>query len=334
MTLVAKNLGSVAGYDLLQRNAYGVETSISSGPLYFWWQSYQSGLPYSSTVATNEIDALQLWWNPLAGCNGSPDPHGDCLLQDTNLGYGHGEWRGGGESLGVNVPEWKVPGADMYEIAWPGDYQTIVGSVPGIFSLPLANMTPYQTPGINYVSLSPPFATAYGVPFQPDAGQHPNPAGALASAYEQLQAFDDLPLQGGAYDPPFTLVSGQLYQYVPGTVTDPDDFVTSGSVAYINRKLMATGAACGSHPLVDVSGPGSSISTGTGSSYTYCVARGSGECYSGSAVGNVYVNCPGVTYSFCNGAATHGGTPLGVGNDICVGNLAKVANGITQYQSS
>jgi hypothetical protein len=331
MTLVAKNLDGVAGYDLLQRDSYGVETSISSGPLYFWWQSYQSGLPYASTVATNEIDALQLWWNPLAGCNGSPDPHGDCLLQDTNLGYGHGEWRGGGESLGVNVPEWKVPGADMYEIAWPGDYQTIVGSVPGIFSLPLANMTPYQTPGINYVSLSPPFATAYGVPFQPDAGQHPNPAGAVASAYEQLQAFDDLPLQGGAYDPPFTLVSGQLYQYVPGTVTDPDDFVTSGSVAYINRKLMATGAACGSHPLIDVSGPGSSISTGTGSSYTYCVARGSGECYSGSAAGNVYVNCPGVTYSFCNGAATHGGTPLGVGNDICVGNLAKVANGITQY---
>ena len=324
MTLLVKNYGGVNGQWLLERDTDGVEASVPSGPIYFWWQSYQSIEPYN---ATNASGSLRVWWNPLTGCAGAPDPHGNCLLQDTNLGYGQGEWRDGGEALGVNVPAWKVPGAAMSEIAWPSDYQTIVGSAPGIFSLPFANVTPYQTAGVNFVSQSPPFATAFGEPFQPDAGQHPNPAGALASPYEQLQAFDNIPLQGGAYDPTFTPVSGQLYLYQPGTVTDADDFVTSGSVAYINRKLMATGASCGSHPLIDVSGPGSSISTATGSSYTYCVARGSGECYSGSAPGNVYVNCPGVTSAYCNGAAT----PLGAGNDICVGNLAKAANGIAQF---
>jgi hypothetical protein len=119
----------------------------------------------------------------------------------------------------------------------------------------------FAVPEVNYVLSSTPFAGAYGVPFQPDGGGHPNAAGVNSGPYEDIRAFDNVPIQGGSYDPPFSLVSGQLYYYRPGTVTDPDDFYTSGTTAYINRKLMATGAACGSHPLIDISGPGSSMAT-------------------------------------------------------------------------
>jgi hypothetical protein len=94
---------------------------------------------------------------------------------------------------------------------------------------------------------------------------------------------------------------------------------------------MATGASCGSHPLIDLSGPTSSIATGTLGSYTYCIARANGECYTGSTAGQVYVNCPGVTSTTCAGSGIHGGTPLGVGNDICVGNIGNAANAIIQY---
>jgi len=332
LTLRIKNYGGTPGLWVFQRGAYGVERALASGAT-FRWESYQSVTPPGTT---NANQAVAVWWNPLTGCGGSPDPHGNCLLQDTNTSIGHGEWRNNGEAVTVNVPAWGFQGA-MSFISWPTDYQTIVGSPPAIFSYPPANSTPNQAPEVNFVSGSPPFAGAFGVPFQPDGGSHPNAAGAHAptgvngAPYEALQAFDNIPVQGGAYDPPFTSVAGQLYRYRPGAVTDPDDFYTAGSVAYINRKLMATGAACGSHPLIDRSGPGSSMGTDTSGSYSYCVARANGECYSGSNTGDVYVNCPGVINAYCSGVATHGGAPVGVGNDICVGNISNVADAIIQF---
>jgi hypothetical protein len=341
MTLKIKNYGGTSGAWVFQRNTYGAEKAVN-GPISLWWESYQSSIAPTS-VAVN--GAVQVFWNPLAGCNGAPDPHGNCLIQDANEFHGHAEWRNGGESQVVNVPILKIPGTASGFEAWPNVYQTLVGAVttpctysaipnpPGtcILGYPPANVTPFAVPGVNYVLSSTPFDGAYGVPFQPDGGGHPNAAGANAGSYESIRAFDNVPIQGGSYDPPFALVAGQLYSYRPATVTDPDDFYTANTTAYINRKLMATGAACGSHPLIDISGPGSSITTGAANSYTYCVARAGGECYSGSLAGDVYVNCPGVLYPHCSGVATHGGTPLGVGNDICVGNIAKEANAITQY---
>ena len=327
MTLKIKNYGGTNGAWVFQRNTYGAEKAVT-GPISLWWESYQSSIPPTSTAVSG---AVQVFWNPLAGCGGQPDPHGNCLIQDPNEFHGHAEWRNGGESQVVNVPGWKIPGnANSFE-EWPNVYQTLIGSVPAILQYPAANVTPQAVPGVNYVLSSTPFAGAYGVPFEPDGGGHPNAAGANAGAYESIRAFDNIPIQGGIYDPPFTLLSGQLYSYRPGTVTDPDDFYTPGSVAYIDRKLMATGAACGSHPLIDVSGPGSVIATGGSSSYTYCMARTGSECYAGSLPGDIYVNCPGVLYPRCSGVATHGGTPLGAGNDICIGNIAKEANAITQY---
>ena len=139
------------------------------------------------------------------------------------------------------------------------------------------------------------------------------------------------PLQGGGADPIFTHVDGQLYAATPNLVTDPDDIFGSGSVASINRKLMATAASCGSHPLIDVSAPGSTISSGSDASYTYCIARVNGECAPKSSAGQVFVNCPGVIWSRCTGSGIHGGTPSGVGNDICVSNMGAAANTVRQF---
>jgi hypothetical protein len=322
VTLKIKNYGGTGGAWVFQRNAYGTEKAVA-GPLALWWESYQSLLPPGST---DQSLAVQVFWNPLTGCGGSPDPHGNCLIMDTNEYNSHAEWRNGGESQLVSVPEWSEP-----IWGWPFDYQTILGSVPGILSLPFANVTPSKTAAVNYVSAEGPFAGVYGHPWGFDGGNHPNAAGANATAYESVRAFDNIPVQGGGGDPAFTLATGQLYVATPSLVTDPDDFFGSGSTVAINRKLMAQGNSCGSHPLIDISGPGSSISTGTSGSYTACFARANGECYTDSTVGQVYVNCPGVISTSCAGSGIHGGTPLGVGNDICVGNINRAANAIIQF---
>jgi len=332
MTLKIKNYGGVNGAWVFQRNTYGAEAAVT-GPLSLWWISYQSAIPATSTNASAVVN---VFWNPLTGCAGAPDPHGNCLMQDNNEFHSHAEWRDGGESQTVNVPEWSQP-----IWGWPFDYQTILGAVPCILGVPFANVTPFQVAvgtcanspaaGVNYVAAEPPFAGVYGHPWGFDAGNHPNAAGANASPYESIRAFDNMPVQGGQNEPAFSPLTGQLYAATPGLVTDPDDIFGSGNFVPINRKLMATGASCGSHPLIDLSGPGSSIATGTAGSYTYCIARAGGECYPGSTTGEVFVNCPGVISTTCAGTAIHGGTPLGVGNDICIGNIGNAANAIIQY---
>ena len=323
LTLVYKGPN---GAWIFERNRYGAQKAIPSGPVILWWQSYQSSLPPGATVAVNVPSAMTVYWNPTAGCGGLPDPHGNCLMQDTNETIGHGEWRDGGEAVSTNVPVWIQP-----FWGWPTDYQTIVGGVPGILSKPFANETPAQAPGVNYTSTDPPFAGVYGHPWGFDLGTHPNPAGANASANESIRAFDNIPVQGSAYDPQFTSVAGQLYSATPAAVTDPDNIFGAGNTPAINRKLMAQGNSCGAHPLVDLSGPGSHIPSDTAASYTVCYARAGGECYPGSAAGQVYVNCPGVVWNYCSGTSIHGGTPLGVGNDICVGNQGAASDAVRQF---
>ena len=320
LTLVQKGAD---GHWVFRRNSYGAQAAIPKGPLTLWWIGRQWSVPPGSATANSSLAA---YWNVLAGCGGAPDPHGNCLLQDTNNTSGHGEWRDGGEAVATNVPAWRHP-----VTGWPTDYQTAVGSVPKILQLPFADVTPGKAAGVNYTSASPPFAGVSGEPWGFDAGSHPNAAGANAAAGESIRAFDNTPIQGGAFDPVFKWVKGQLFVATPGLVSSPDDIFGSEGVAAINRKLMATGASCGSHPLIDRSGPGSGMVTGTEGSYTYCVARVKGECSPGSTVGQVYVNCPGVAWNRCTGSGIHGGTPMGVGNDICVANVGAAANAVRQF---
>jgi hypothetical protein len=149
-----------------------------------------------------------------------------------------------------------------------------------------------------------------------------------------LEAFDVRPQLGGSQAPPFTAVSGQLYLSTWGGVQDPDTLTntnSSGLISKLNRKLVGTAAACGAHPLVDISGPGSLIDGTSANSYKYCVVRVNGECYSGSVLGQVYVNCPNVVVPSCSGNGIHGGSTMGMGSDICLFNAASTAQMAVQF---
>src|SRR5262249_21892864 len=60
--------------------------------------------------------------------------------------------------------------------------------------------------------------------------------------------------------------------------------------------------------------------------YKYCVALVSGECRTGSAAGDVYVNAPNVQALNCLGS--DGPNPQNL--DICIGNLPTYAQAIPQ----
>jgi hypothetical protein len=375
MTLVQKNSG---GQWVFQRGTKAAELAVSE-PIELWWESYQSLMPPGGN---NSSLADNVFWNPTAGCNGSPDPHGNCLIMDQNETNGHAEWQDGGYAAATNVPRWE----ETY-YGWPTSYQTIVGSITTpctysnlcVLAYPYADnlpdpdtqANPYPPPtnftwqtGVNYSNANPGFACygsglfscTYGVPWGSDAGSHPNPAGAN-DPNNGGYAFDNTPVQGGGQDPSFTLVTGQLYEATPclsstcglpttGSETNGDniyfDYGCIPCTAPIFRKVLATGASCGSHPLIDLSGPSSTITPDTTGPYTYCIARTAGECgctssvggctgVPTSSVGDVYVNCPGVLHTYCSGVATIGGTPLGVGNDICVGNIGVSGDAIRQF---
>jgi len=323
MMLVAKGAN---GLWTLQRAANGTsQKAISTTPIQLEWGS-PNGIPVTGYAAGTPQNA---YWNPVSGCGGSPDPNGNCLLQDNNETFSHGEWRDGGAAATTNAPAWNVEVGGWN--SWPTVYQTSVGQVPAILELGVANLTPGAVLGVNYTSYSPPFAGAWGYPWTLNAGAHPNAGGALASANESIRAFDNTPIQGGSASPAFTWITGQLYVSTPANVVDADDFYGTGNVAYINRKLMAQCHSCGNHPLIDISARNSSIATDATGSYTVCYARNANECHTGSTVGQIYVNCPGIISKSCSGSSIHGGQPLGVGNDICVGNQGIANNAVRQF---
>ena len=114
---------------MFERNSYGAEPAIPSGPVTLWWIGIQSSVPAGGTTQNGSLAA---YWNPLAGCGGAPDPHGNCLIQDTNNTSGHGEWRDGGEAVATNVPEWA-----QAIWGWPTDYQTASGRLLKSLACPL-----------------------------------------------------------------------------------------------------------------------------------------------------------------------------------------------------
>ena len=124
----------------------------------------------------------------------------------------------------------------------------------------------------------------------------------------------------------YSNVSGQLWKAVY-TATTPD--VLSGSSIGLHRKIYATAASSGIHPLTDVSGPGSGIDGTAANSYKYCIARLDGECYAGSRAGEIYVNAPGVVFPFCQGNNTSGQTQPAA-NDICISDMPPLGESLVQ----
>jgi len=314
--LVAKGSN---GLWTFQSNMYGAAQAMSGAPITLTWQSVETIIP-----PAGQMNFENAFWNPLTGCNGSPDPHANCMMQDSNDDGAHEYWRDGSATGAVNIPLWSVLGQ------WPFGYRSTPGAVPASISFPWAHDVPDAVPSVSMVAGNPLFAGAVGGAWPGEASSHPNPPGDLASAYEQARAFDYLTFGGNpftftAWNPTFTNVSGQLYS-TSLSVTDPDD------IGYFNRKLLSTSASCGDHPLTDVSGPNSAIDGTPTHSYQYCFPRANGECVSGSTVGQVYVNCPGLIAPYtCNGTGLIGATQLGVGNDVCLHNSSAVQQMVGQF---
>ena len=109
------------------------------------------------------------------------------------------------------------------------------------------------------------------------------------------------PIEGDNGITAISRVSGQLFR-VGMNVLDSGVAGTAGT----RRKIFPTFAYCGSHPMVDVSGPSSTIDDSAADSYKYCFAEADGECRDAAhsrstRYGEMYANCPGNDGSTCGG---------------------------------
>jgi hypothetical protein len=176
---------------------------------------------------------------------------------------------------------------------------------------------------------SPAFAGAKGFDYGSTTSKHPSyhQDEAQAPASEQRWFLDMLPFDGGTFfssNPGATLISGQLYQYIPAQGLPPD------------RKHLATLASTGGSSLLDISGPGSLISDRPSDSYKYCIANVAGECRAGSLPGDILINAPNVK-DFGDGRVhrlalncTGADGPVPINVDLCLGNIGAWAQGMIQ----
>ena len=167
---------------------------------------------------------------------------------------------------------------------------------------------------------SPSFAGSRGLSYGSTTSKHPSyhQVEGIAPQSELGWFMDSMSFDGGQFYSAAegaTKISGQLYKWNP-----------SPEAPALARKQVATLAISGGYALRDISGPGSQLSDTASDSYKYCVALAAGECRTGSAAGDVYVNAPNVQHLNCMGA--DGPNPQVL--DICVGNLSTYTQAMTQ----
>lgn len=121
------------------------------------------------------------------------------------------------------------------------------------------------------------------------------------------QYVDDHPFYGGSpvLASNVTLAGGQLFRI-------------RGLDVSTKYKLIPYFANSGSRAMKEVSGPSAMLTTDSSTQFQWCVALAAGECYSGSAAGDIYFNAPGITNQFCTNNWITLQTTLTIPNDICV----------------
>jgi hypothetical protein len=299
------------------------------------------------------------YWRPKV------DPTGASLTaENASWSTDHQYDRDGNAMAANNAGALACPGTSPYFMS----EQQRLGSVPSITSA-----TIYTT------SVNTAFAgSCFGLALPNDLQSHPNPGGANVAStfgYDYFpQVYGGQSIGGQGYantaNAAWTNVAGTLYTYTPPTICpsgctmtqcptgftcDVDDPVIpavhpigQGNLwGQINFKLTGTALSCGAHPLVDISGPSSSIGTTAAYNYEFCRARANGECYPGSSAGQMFVNCPnlitpGIQDGNISGLpanyfsrvpvnAAVGGYPMGMGNDILVYNASMHSNKVSQF---
>ncbi len=230
--------------------------------------AHASGATALARCTASTVKSESTWWNYQA------DPHGANLsgrTVDTDTPYfmsGHGVFGLGIFTLFDN-------GADCTRNA--GGPVCLVSRTGPV-------STSIHQPPQTYVNVYPPFA---GVTSGMYALQsHASRAQMTASDFEKQWVLDSNPILDGYFlKTSVTKVAGTAQLYVAAKA--------------LNSKQVPAYASCGSHPLLDVSGPGSVIGDGAVDAYKYCVPNAAGECRAGSARGQIYLNCPGLTYLGC-----------------------------------
>jgi hypothetical protein len=121
-------------------------------------------------------------------------------------------------------------------------------------------------------------------------------------ASQQFSDFDLRPCVylGSGFTGYATSPAANLWKFT-STTTDGDNLTGLGGTGdtghtSIARKLQATMALAGEQPLIDVSGPGSTIDGTSAHAWQYCIARRAGECagadHPATAIGDIYANWP------------------------------------------
>jgi len=260
----------------------------------------------------------QNWWNL------STDPHGNSiqLIQDSIANH---------DSYAYNPATGK--GSALAE---PGSWSACYNYSPG-------TNCPTRTSGCAagaastcayVVTNSPAFAGVTKGGTGNSYTKHPT-APQQINGSDLTWGLDVNPIQGNSSANPqknasnntLTAVEGNLYYFTP----DPS----------YDLKNLATIATVGWRPLLDVSGPSSSIGGTSADNCKYCYVYVAGECYSGSAAGNVYVNAPYLVVGPYNTTGSHcfdgngnmlPGFPAYTESELCFNNTGGLLNELVQIK--
>jgi hypothetical protein len=193
-----------------------------------------------------------------------------------------------------------------------GCYNVRFAGLPAAFTAPSFN-----------VASNPVFHGLVGVGYPNPIDIHPGHTQYLASPNENRWIGDARPFLGddagtltGSISSPGVQLSGNLYKF------------TSSQTGRLRPRVLPTMAACGANPLLDISGPASTITGGSSNAYNYCITLNGGECVSGSSPGDVYVNCPQIKDPYCSYQGVGGSDPET--RDICVTDMGAYALSATQ----
>lgn len=237
----------------------------------------------SGAVLTAVCKMTPIFWKFLADPNGT-DITNTNFVADPN-------WPMGGHDDATTGLQLTEGGQIRYTAS--GDLLSLIGQ-------PLTRTIP----------LSPSFAGA-------DAGcngnactQHPSAGAPGAPWYMDFTRFDGV----GSMTTRQTLtqISGQLYKFSTEYAINPKYFAMAG----VTDAPWSTGGK-GPHEFLDVSP--AALSTTSADSYKYCIANAAGECNTGSAKGDVFINLPGTPNLFCQSWG-----------DPCFGNFSAYNNAIIQ----
>ncbi len=253
--------------------------------------------------------------------NWGADPHGmnqdgTTIPSDNSNFNGHQFWSNGAWAA-VEIPAVDPRCAGM---------QCYATRVPG--GRPFLDVVT-QTAPTAMIKSAPRFAGGAGLD-ESNLQSHVTSGGEIASPDRFAYLFDGRPYRGGyssgspdgvSGSHPATLIAGQLYKFAIADLVN---------LELPFRKIYPTAAFSGRYPLIDVSSPvqGDQLGTGSEDSFKYCVVAIAGECRASSAVGDIYVNAPHVTYPFCFNSAQNNN--LADEQDICISGSPSNRDGIVQ----